>query len=174
MVKMIKFKVTLIFLFILVGCVNREYSEESNCSNMEVWLGGYRFFEFTDETIGSPHFRTILINIHCEEGVLTANISQDGRMVFGRARALVVGDNNQIDLFLLEYVQELRIGFWDAEENDILLSFVRIEDEIYTYWGFIQPILNTSPESGEVAFERLDEDQEWMLHEAWFPEEIEE
>lgn len=125
--------------------------------DMEVWVGEYRFLEeFYEE--GYPNmFMDYHINIYEENDIYYADVVINGQMTGINAKARLYGNAEWASLVLVENYPENTIGLSDEYDN-VILSLRRQDDEIYTYWGLMTPLLeNEHMMSGNVYLERKDE-----------------
>lgn len=138
-------------LIMLTGCrFENEVTVRDISTDLESWCGEYRF----SESSAQPDILMIMdykMEIYEEEGDYYADIAMDGQTTLARAKAKVYGDEEWISLTFLEYLPDNIIGI-SSEKNDVLISFRRENEEIYTYWGDIKPMFYENEKSGKVYF----------------------
>ena len=119
---------------------------------LKSWAGEYSFFEFQHGEIGSPHMLDYLIDINKYSGSYYATVTIDGWQTMIRARAIVQGDSESIELIFDSFFPDnMHERF---SEGDILLTFTRQGDEIITAWGRLQPMIIDNEKTG-IHFELL-------------------
>jgi len=129
--------------------IEKKLSKESN---LDSWIGVYTFSESTDASEGPFMVMNYEIKIYKEEQYY-ADIMIDGQTTLARAKAELHGDEEWIILTFLEYLPENIAGIY-AEKNDVLISFRRDNQKLYTYWGEIVPMMYDNEESGEIYFQK--------------------
>lgn len=135
---------------------------------LAAWVGEY---EFEESTSGSPPMGMAYeIEIYEEEGRYFAEIEKMGQTTMASAKAEVDGDENEISLLFKEYLPDHVIGL-KCDKGDVVLRFVRQNEELYTYWEKMQPLLYENEESGRIYFvKEADNDPEELSR--WLGEYI--
>lgn len=145
--------ILLLFLccVVLIGCSNDPYIEADkdviDSETLESWVGNYLFSEY------APPNQNLFyeISIYKEEDDYFAKISIDGFQTMKRLKTKVSGDENTIKLLFDKYLPD---NLWESyDEGDILLSFEKRNSKLYTFWGEIQPILESNAKSDKIYFE---------------------
>jgi hypothetical protein len=121
-------------------------TSKTDSSDLDLWLGTYSFSEYVPEDQNMFYG----ISISKEGENYYSQISIDGFQTMKRLKAQVLGDENSVDLVFEEYLPDN--VFEPYDKGDVLLSFKRENGEIHTYWGKIQPIVESNAESGRVYF----------------------
>lgn len=143
--------VLVVFICIIIGCNNYEkFLLKEN--DLDSWIGVYEFSESANEPEGPFMIMNYEIKIYKEE-YYYADIIIDGQTTLARAKAEIYGNEEWISLTFLEYLPENIIGIY-AKKNDVLISFRKDNQEIYTYWGKIEPMLYDNEESGKIYFQK--------------------
>lgn len=127
--------------------------DQMTLTNLDNWVGEYKFFESASEPNGPLIMMDYVIEIYKKNDNYYAEIAIDGQTTLVRAKAKVDGDEDFISLRFLEYLPDHRVGLC-SEINDVLISFKKENGDIYTYWGEILPMLYKNEESGNVYFEK--------------------
>lgn len=133
------------------GLLEERESYLTTAGNMALstWVGEY---EFEESTSGPPPMgMSYEIEIYEEEERYFAEIEIMGQTTMASAKAEVDGDENEIRLLFREYLPDHVIGL-KCDKGDVVLRFVRQDEELYTYWGEIQPLLYENEESGRAYF----------------------
>jgi hypothetical protein len=147
------FEIEFLFIQMENGLFYSSKLLESPINDVNSWVGSYELFEFIENSFGSNHFRAYSIIIYKQDEVYFADVIIDGWQTMIRARALVRGNYESIDLVFHSYLPDSIMNeFYD--EGDVLLSFTRSEDEIITTWVKIQSIWIDKTEPG-VYFELI-------------------
>ena len=120
-------------------------------TDLDNWVGEYKFSESASEPNGPFMMMDYEVEIYKKNDNYYADIAIDGQTTLVRAKARVEGNEDSISLRFLEYLPEHRIGLC-SEINDVLISFGKENENIYTYWGEIGPMLYKNEESGKVYF----------------------
>lgn len=120
-------------------------------AELRAWVGEYTFLELDTTPAGSPMMMDFAIKIY-ENGY--ADISVNGQTTYISARAEVYGNREEIRLVFAECLPEdVTSGdYWD--DSDILVSFRKSGDDIYTYWGELKSVvlLYSDQVSGKIYF----------------------
>ena len=147
--------ITVIFLVTFTHCSSaQEDVLESTNDYVHPWVGEYDFFEFIASPVGSDLSMGYRITIYEERGVYYAEVIIDGFQTMLRARALVQGNHDSVDLIFNSYLPDnLSERF---NQGDILLTFERTGVEVITKWGSIQPLIPDNEKPG-LHFTRLQE-----------------
>jgi len=124
---------------------------DANNVNLNEWVGDYGFYEFCPPNINMMYG----INIYKENGCYFAKINIDGFQTIKRIKAKVLGDQDVIHLDFETYLPD-SMGD-DLSKDDVLLSFKKVDSEIFTNWGKIEPILPENKGSGKVYFTKVKE-----------------
>ena len=141
-----------------------DMNSESNSNNsdnqiisidLDNWVGEYKFFESASEPNGPIIMMNYEIEIYKKDDNYYAEIAIDGQTTLVRAKAKVEGNEDFIKLSFLQYLPNHRVGLC-SEINDLLISFKKENEDIYTYWGEIGPMLYKNEESGNVYFEKVE------------------
>lgn len=122
--------------------------------DLDNWIGKYKFFESASVPNGPIIIMDYEIEIYKTSKGYYAEILIDGQTTMVRVRAKVTGNENFIHLKFLEYLPDHKIGLC-SEIDDILISFERKNEMIYTYWGKIEPMLVENEKSGKVFLKKL-------------------
>lgn len=146
--------VNLILIFSLfVGCSKDSIDENStekydndDKNIMDSWIGEYGFNEF------APPNQNMFYSISIDKNKndYYADITIFGFQTNIRVRAKIVGDENFIKLLFNKYLPDN--VYEPYEKGDVLLSFKKSNEEIYTYWGEIRPMITKNYKSGEIYF----------------------
>lgn len=114
--------------------------------NMDSWIGEYGFNEF------APPNQNMFYSISIDKNKndYYADISIFGFQTNIRIQAKIVGDENFINLLFNKYLPDN--VYEPYEKGDVLLSFKKSDEEIYTYWGEIRPMIKKNYKSGEIYF----------------------
>lgn len=132
---------------------NETGSQTISEEELRTWVGEYTFLELATTPAGVPMMMEFVIQIY-ENGY--ADISIDGQTTCVSIRAEVHGNRKEISLVFAEYLPaDVTSGdYWDY--SDVLVSFRRVGDDIYTYWGELKPfvLLYDDQISGKIYFTR--------------------
>jgi len=113
---------------------------------LEFWIGDYTFSEFAPQNQNMFYRFTI----YKDDGNYYAEISIDGFQTVARLKAKVAGDEKYITLLFDKYLPNNI--FEPYVEGEVLLNFEKNNSQLYTYWGGIQPILESNKKSGKIYF----------------------
>jgi len=115
-------------------------------STLESWIGDYTFSEF------SPPDQNMFysITIYKEDSNYKAKIIIFGFQTLTKLQAKVSGDENSIKLIFEKYLPDNVFELY--KEGDILLSFEKKNSKLNTFWGKIQPMLESNSKTGKVYF----------------------
>ena|GEM_PF-4454464 len=133
--------------FELSGYENRRTSPEADSNP---WVGSYSFYEFIESQWGSSINMQYDIIIYETGGEYHADLIIDGFQTMLRAKAIIQGNNEAIDLVFDSYSSDNLHEWFNA--GDILLTFTRDYEGIITTWGKLQPIIAENEKAG-VYFE---------------------
>ena len=92
------------------------------------------------------------IKIYESDHEYFADIEMSGQTTFAGIKAKVYGNREWISLLFLEYLPDHVMGGAVPKGESVLLSFRNDGENIYTYWGEIEPMLYENEDSGEVRF----------------------
>jgi hypothetical protein len=144
---------TLLFSTI-VGCSNvdqestKSQDDRTNVSSlkMESWIGDYSFSEY------APQDKNMFysVSIYEKDGDYYADINILGFQTSKNLQAKVSGNENSIKLSFYKYLPDNVYELYN--EGDILMSFEKKDSVLYTYWGKIQPMLESNYGTGKVCF----------------------
>lgn len=120
-------------------------------AELRAWVGEYTFLELDTTPAGSPMMMDFAIKIY-ENGY--ADISVNGQTTYISVGAEVYGNREEIRLVFAGCLPEdVTSGdYWD--DSDILVSFQKSGDDIYTYWGELKSVvlLYSDQVSGKIYF----------------------
>lgn len=122
--------------------------------NLDSWIGTYTFDEVYAEEGYAPMFMDYDVKIYKEDEQYYADVVINGHMTAIDVKAQVYGDDEWISLVLREYNSDHITGL-SYMENTIMFSMRREEEQIYTYWGVLTPLLLENSESGKIYFEKI-------------------
>jgi hypothetical protein len=148
--KILAFVMMLTAGFCLAGCSAAEEQtaagENNTPPSLETWVGNYTFSErgATDQSRG------YFISISEESGSYYAELLLYSTEGMEKLRASVTGDEDEVSLlFDSDLSDDPAVAY---EPGDELVRFERNGEELYTYWGKIQPLLEENKSSGEAYF----------------------
>lgn len=118
--------------------------------NLDAWIGNYEYSESYAEIDGPPMFMDYSIEVYKGEKDYFANMEIMGQTTMASVEAKVYGDREWISFVFIGYADDNITGVY--EKDDVLLSLRKDGNEIYTYWGKIEPMLYLQTKSGEVCF----------------------
>lgn len=119
---------------------------------LDTWVGNYSYSEATDEELDeSSIFMNYHITVYKEANEYWAVVEIFGQTTMESIKARVFGCEDWISLSFAEYTSDNITGL-GYEANDVLISLKREDDEIYTFWGKIEPMLYLDTKSGEICF----------------------
>ncbi len=114
------------------------------------WIGKYSFDEFAEPN----QTRTFYIEVYeNDKNELEATINIDGFQMMKRILAKVDLEDDQISFILKGYLPDNIIESF--EHGSLLLRIKKSDNGLETYWGEIQPMLITYPESKIDYFKRI-------------------
>ena len=166
MKRMSRFCISTLFILILIGCITFSNSpgqtqmQESDSidiksgeteSNLDSWLGMYQFYEFSEPNINMLY----KIEIFKDNSKYFANIIIDGFQTSERIKAIVLKQDNAVEIIFKEYLQDN--AFKQYKQGDLLLKLLNNNSEILTEWGELKPILRENSESGNIYFRLIPE-----------------
>ncbi len=93
------------------------------------------------------------INVSKEDDEYYANINIDGFQTNKRIKAKVLSNQDGINLVFDTYLSDSTGE--DLNKGDVLLDLYKVDSEIYTNWGKIEPILPEKQTPGKVYFEKV-------------------
>jgi hypothetical protein len=134
-----------------------EYSDKSisqsslNNVNLNEWVGDYKFYEFFPPNINMDYN----INVYEKNGEYFAKIYIDGFQTSKKIKAKVIRNNGGIDFAFEEYLPDSTGE--KLNQGDVLLGFKKVNSEILTNWGKIDPILPENKVSGKIYFTKVKE-----------------
>lgn len=144
--------VSIVCVLLFSGCSDKSLSQSPpNNDNLNEWVGDYEFYEFFPPNINMQYN----INIYKENGSYYAKIYIDGFQTTKRIKAKVISNQGGVDLVFETYLPDSTGE--DLKKGDILLGFKKVDSDIYTNWGEIEPILPENKTSGKVYFTRVKE-----------------
>jgi len=144
----------MLIVVILLSACKSIIDNQGNDNIPNSWVGDYSFFEYSPP----DSFMSYSISI-CEEEGLYSYISIDGWMTLERLRAKILSDNNNIYFEFDDYYidEESAYNSYEIyEKGDILLGFEKIDDNIITIWGKIQPMIIENKISGQYFIQKTD------------------
>lgn len=146
----------LLFLSIctmITGCRNQINTVDNNQGNdLDEWIGKYHFQEAYDGEEYAPLIMDYEITIFKENDNYYANVEVIGQTTRVDVKAEIFGSDKWISLVYLENLSDIVTG--KNKINEVLLSFKKEENIIYTYWGGITPMLNENDVSGQTYFQQ--------------------
>jgi|GEM_PF-6477659 len=132
---------------------------------LDGWLGDYGFSEWWAHNSDINAFMHYRITIYKgEDALYYADIEIDGYQTMDRIRAIVQGDEENINIIFSSYLPDILHERY--EKGDILLRLRKYREDILTYWGKLEPVLNYNMQSGR-HFTFLNEMSEVTLHPAY-------
>ena len=117
-----------------------------NPSKLESWVGEYSFSESSPPDQNIEYF----ISINQDNNQYYAQINIDGFQTMQRLKARVLGDENYIQLIFEKYLPDNLFELYD--KGDLLLRLKRENEEIYTFWEKMNPMLDSNRQSGQICF----------------------
>jgi len=120
-----------------------EFAEDADLSD---WVGEYGFYEFFQPNINMVY----TITVYKEDEAYFANIVIDGFQTMERVKAKVVGDQESVAFMFDSYLPDNLYKPYSA--GDVLLSFERKDDAIYTEWEALWPVGQELKDSSSVCF----------------------
>ncbi|MDR2889856.1 MAG: DUF5991 domain-containing protein [Lachnospiraceae bacterium] len=137
-----KISVGVCALLVVTICLINANKDQSALND---WNGSYRYTEILPAgSSDNPNERYGIIDynitIYSEDNCYIANIENEGYQTKTNVQAKVIEDENRIDLLFDKYLSGHIWGKYS--ENELLLSLIREENELYTIWEAIQT--NTS------------------------------
>ena len=141
------FSIVVVCIIIFSGCSENILNDsKDNKGNLDEWLGEYSFYELYPPDINMLYD----IKIFKEDDDYYANIIIDGFQTNKRIRARVLSLQEGITLVFDSYLSESTgEKFINGDE---LLGFNKVDSELHTNWGKIEPILLENKTSDEVYF----------------------
>lgn len=144
------FLLSMVCIILLAGCSDKiENEPPEDQTNLDEWLGDYSFYEFYPPNINMEYN----INVSKEEDEYYANINIDGFQTNKRIKAKVLSNQDGINLVFDTYLSDSTGE--DLNKGDVLLDLYKVDSEIYTNWGKIEPILPENQTPGKVYFEKV-------------------
>lgn len=143
--RIIMFFLSIFMILMLTNC-----NSSKSSSGKDIWVGAYEFYEFVPENINMQYN----INIYKCEDSLLSEINIDGFQTKARIRAQVVQDGEKIDFVFDDYLPDNEYEIFI--KGDLLFSFKRIDNEIYTCWGKLKPINPENEISDKIYFTKND------------------
>ena len=158
MKKTIVFLILGIMIWMITTC-STENGNSRNITNMPLssWVGTYIFEELFRPDHSKENIRRYEITIYEESGEFFAIINIDAldnfpaNVPWRYLRARVFGNEEWISLTLICGWGVLNTGSYP---DVVLISFRRVNTDIYTYWGNLRPFGNY--QSNRVWFEKID------------------
>ena len=136
---------------IITDTENLDDAQAISEEEVRAWAGEYTFFESDTTPAGAPMMMDFCIEIY-NDGY--ADISVNGQTTCVEIRAKVSGNREEIKLIFEECLPEDMMGedYWNG--SDVLVSFRKDGDNIYTYWGALEAVvlLDSDRISGEIYF----------------------
>ena len=128
--------------------------EEKEQSALEEWIGTYKFLESTPHAAASDFFDTwsYSIEIYREKGEYYAALEFNGHMLWIEGRAKVCGNEERIDLIFEQYSPGDVSSTAYFDEGDLLLSFEKEGEKLFTFWGEMKPALLQNESDGNIYF----------------------
>lgn len=123
-------------------------AENEAKANLDNWIGKYTFDEVISEEGNAPMFMDYDIDIYKESDQYYANVEINGQLTGINLKAKIYGNEEWISLVIAEYNPEHVTGLSNAE-NSVLLSLRRQGEDIYTYWGVMEPLYEKNLVSGK-------------------------
>ena len=124
--------------------------------NLDTWLGTYTFDEVSGGDNDEPFmFMDYNVNIYKEDGRYYADVVVNGQLTAINVKAQVLGNVNWIGLVVLQDNEDC-VQNWGWLKNNVIVSLRREKDAIYTYWGFLSPLLKENRPSGCTYFEQTE------------------
>lgn len=105
-------------------------------SDLSNWVGKYSFFENPSPNI----CREYELTINTDEIGYSAYVFLEGHLTYINAIADIVGNEEQIDIVMKEYVPDMDSGE-PYKIGEILFTLRYEEDELITEWGEITPFI---------------------------------
>lgn len=140
----------LISIFVIYKCYKNPQTHEDD---LITWLGEYTFNENFSDPNYAPMVMDYNIKIYNEGGIYYADLEIVGQTTWIHVKANVYGDAEWISL--VNY-QELPDNMtFNAKSNVVMISFRKKNENIYTYWGEIEPMLIENAESGKNYFVKI-------------------
>lgn len=137
----------------VTGCSNQINTVDSNEVNeLDEWIGKYNFQEAYNVKENAPLIMNYEITIYKENGNYYANVEIVGQTTWIDIKAEIFGSDKWISMVYLEDLSDIAAG--KNYMNEVLLSFKKEENIIYTYWGGISPMLIENDVSGQIYFQR--------------------
>lgn len=124
--------------------------------NLDNWIGKYFFEEAYSEDGYAPMGMLYDIEIYKENNQYYADVVVNGHMTAIDLKAKLYGNEEWVSLVIEEYNPEHITGL-SKMENTVLLSLSKQEEELYTYWGVLEPLSEKLPFSG-IYFEKITEE----------------
>lgn len=133
--------------------VDLENSQTISKEELCTWVGDYSFLELEATPAGSPMMMDFAIKIY-KNGY--ADIFANGQTTYMAIRAEVHGNREEIRLIFAGCLPEdvTSGNVWDY--SDVMVSFKKVGDDIYTYWGKLKDVvlLYSDQVSGKIYFTR--------------------
>ena len=124
--------------------------------NLDTWLGTYTFDEVSGGENDEPFmFMNYDVNIYKEDGGYYADVVVNGQLTAINIKAQVLGNANWIGLVVLQDNEDC-VQNWGWLKNNVIVSLRREKDAIYTYWGFLSPLLKENRLSGCTYFKQTE------------------
>ena len=145
MKKIIAYLVLAIIFLTITACL-----ENNAKSDLSIWIGTYTFEELYIDTLIFYE-----ITIYEENNSYFSNILIEGRCIYPGTKlcARVYGNEEWISLTLIGPTGILSTG---SKVDDLLMSFRRENDDIYTYWGKLRSYVPENATSNMIHFEKAD------------------
>jgi hypothetical protein len=119
-----------------------ETKQSETTDPLESWVGVYKFSEFAEP----DQNRWYSIDIFKENDLFYAKININGIQTLIRIKAIVEGDKEHIDILFDKYMPDNIIEIYSA--GDLLLKLEKIDNEIYTEWVNLKPMIIKNKERG--------------------------
>ena len=124
--------------------------------NLDIWLGTYTFDEVSGGENDEPFmFMNYDVNIYKEDGGYYADVVVNGQLTAINIKAQVLGNANWIGLVVLQDNEDC-VQNWGWLKNNVIVSLRREKDAIYTYWGFLSPLLKENRPLGCTYFKQTE------------------
>jgi hypothetical protein len=119
-----------------------ETKQSETTDPLESWVGVYKFSEFAEP----DQNRWYSIDIFKENDLFYAKININGFQTLTRIKAIIEGDKVHIDIVFDKYMPDNIIEIYSA--GDLLLKLEKIDNEIYTEWVNLKPMIIKNKERG--------------------------
>lgn len=130
----------------------RKYCLDTS-SSISSWIGEYYFSETTGTNSPNMMMDYKIKVLEGNDEKLYAEIEINGQTTFASIKAEVYGCEEWVGFVFLEYLPDNITGI--GTNKGVLLSFRKHYQNIYTYWGEIQPMLYENEMSGRIYFKKL-------------------